>query len=312
MDSHFAALVTLGKHLQASRYRFTTITPLSHGTVRKRRAGKIAESLTDIFGWSLPFRPSAFSLVAETLREAGELDEQGDLVGSRVRFSTLGEGLFVHSSYPTHAEDAVFFGPDTYRFARAIRQFMPSGNHSPTRIIDLGCGSGAGGIFAASTLSGERPELVLADINESALRYCRVNCALNGAQQLTTIVQSDLFEQIGGRADLIVSNPPYLVDPAARAYRHGGPRGFDLSLRIAEESLDRLAPAGRLILYTGTPVVDGVDLFREALSPSFAARAQSFHYEEIDPDVFGEELAGEAYGHADRLAAVVAVTDALQ
>jgi release factor glutamine methyltransferase len=109
-----------------------------------------------------------------------------------------------------------------------------------------------------------------------------------------------------------VSNPPYLVDPAARAYRHGGPRGFDLSLRIAEESLDRLAPRGRLILYTGTPVVDGHDQFLEALSKSFAARAQPFCYEEIDPDVFGEELAGETYGHADRLAAVVAVADALQ
>jgi release factor glutamine methyltransferase len=312
MDSDFAALVRLGKHLQAGHYRFTTITPISHGTVQKRRASGLAESLTDIFGWSLPFSARAFPLVAEMLGDAGELDEASDFLCSRVRFSTLGEQLFVHSSYPTQAENAVFFGPDTYRFARAIRQFMPSGEHRPARIIDLGCGTGAGGIYAASILSGDRPELVLADINEAALRYCRVNCALNGSQQLTTIVQSDLFKQIDGRSDLIVSNPPYLVDPAARAYRHGGPRGFDLSLRIAEESLDRLAPRGRLILYTGTPVVDGHDQFLEALSKSFAARAQPFCYEEIDPDVFGEELAGETYGHADRLAAVVAVADALQ
>jgi hypothetical protein len=28
--------------------------------------------------------------------------------------------LFVHSSFPTEKSDAVFFGPDTYRFARFI------------------------------------------------------------------------------------------------------------------------------------------------------------------------------------------------
>jgi methylase of polypeptide subunit release factors len=312
MDPQLEALVELGRHLQAQNYRFTTITPLSHDRVNSRCFAPEATLLTDIFGWSRPFRPAAFGPVAELLARANELEIQGNLVRSRVRFSTLAAQFYVHSSHPTTAADAVFFGPDTYRFARVIEQFLPGGPKSPTRIIDIGCGSGAGGIYAASLVSGDKPEIVLADINDKALRYSRVNCALNGTQQVTTFVKSDLFERIHGKANLIISNPPYLVDRAARAYRHGGTRGFDLSLRIAEQSVDRLMPGGRLILYTGTPVVGGVDEFLEALSLSFARKSQPFFYEEVDPDVFGEELADEAYSHADRIAAVALVSDAAQ
>jgi methylase of polypeptide subunit release factors len=268
-----------------------------------------AESLTEIFGWSRLFRSDRFSEVTELLQSAGELETSGDFVRSTVRFSTLGEQLYVHSAFPTDAEDAVFFGPDTYRFARVIKHFVLNGKNCPTRVIDLGCGTGAGGIYAASLVSGGRPELVLVDINEKALRYSSVNCALNGAQQTTTLIQSDLFDAVEGMADLIISNPPYLVDPTARAYRHGGARGFDLSLRISDESLSHLKPGGRMILYTGTPVVRGADQFLAALSRSFAARSQPFLYEEVDPDVFGEELDNPSYGHVDRIAAVSVVAD---
>src|SRR5207248_934976 len=53
---------------------------------------------------------------------------------SLVRFSSLGDMLLVHSGFPTEAPDAVFFGPDTYRFCRALqwiagqdRGFSPAG-----------------------------------------------------------------------------------------------------------------------------------------------------------------------------------------
>jgi release factor glutamine methyltransferase len=302
-------LVALGKLLQEQAYRFTAVTPATHARVLARKPEPQAENLTDIFGWSQVFRPEHFPAVTELLQEAGELDTAANGLRSRVRFSTLGKQLYLHSAYPTDAPDAVFFGPDTYRFARIIKHFLPKGKNRPTRIIDLGCGSGAGGIYAASLISEDRPEIRLVDINAKALQYSYVNCVLNDAQPTVTLVQSDLFESVEGMADLIISNPPYLVDAAARAYRHGGARGFDLSLRIANESLDRLSPRGRLILYTGTPVVGGADQFLASLSKSFAARAQPFLYEEVDPDVFGEELDNPNYSHADRIAVVAVVTD---
>ena len=299
-------LVVLGKFLQSQDYRFTTITPASHRRVVERDPSYEAENLTDIFGWSRWFRRERFHGVAEMLGEAGELEGCRGAFRSKVRFSTLSDQLYVHSAFPTDAPDSVFFGPDTYRFARAIRNHFP-GDNCPTRIIDLGCGSGAGGIYAASLVSGERPDLVLVDINDKALRYSRVNCILNGTQQTTALVNSDLFAEITEAADLIISNPPYLVDSKARAYRHGGANGYDLSVRIAEESLGFLKPGGRLILYTGAPVVSGNDQFRAALTRALSAKSREFHYEEIDPDVFGEELDQPSYSHADRIAAVSVV-----
>ena len=109
--------------------------------------------------------------------------------------------------------------------------------------------------------------------------------------------------------DLIISNPPYLDDVAQSAYRHDGARvGKALSVRIGEEALARLAPGGRLLLYTGAAIVGGVDSFLADMQPMLehAQTGNQFDwsYSEIDPDVFGEKLDQPVYKHVDRIAAV--------
>ena len=47
----------------------------------------------------------------------------------------------------------------------------------PLRLIDVGSGSGAGGIVAARLL-GDRAELVLGDINPNALAFSAVNAVV--------------------------------------------------------------------------------------------------------------------------------------
>jgi release factor glutamine methyltransferase len=307
-----AALLALGQELKACAYRFTTVTPLTHRRVIARDPERAATTLDDVFGWSRPFgRTSLPDRIVALLGDAAELETAGRLLRSKVRFSTLGDQLFVHSSYPTDQHDAVFFGPDTYRFAQVIKHALKETTMvPPSRVVDIGCGSGVGGLLAASLLPTRGREIVLTDINPRALRYSRVNAALNGVAGVHT-VESDLFAHVKGRADLIVSNPPYLVDPQRRAYRHGGGKlGTELALRIVEQGLAHLAPQGRLILYTGTPVIAGTDAFRAALSEAFASRGLSFTYEEIDPDVFGEELDDGPYREADRIAAVALVLHA--
>jgi methylase of polypeptide subunit release factors len=228
---------------------------------------------------------------------------------SAVRFSSLGDLLLVHSAFPTQASDAVFFGPDTYRFARAIAGAVRQDDFpAPETIVDIGTGSGAGALVAGRLLPGAR--LILTDVNRAALRFAEVNAALNGFASVE-IRQSDVLAEVPERPGLILSNPPYLVDAAERVYRHGGGQwGFDLSLRIADEALARLAPGGRLILYTGTPVVDGIDVFLQALRPVLERRRVTYSYEEIDPDVFAEELLRPPYDKADRIAAVLLIADA--
>ena len=58
------------------------------------------------------------------------------------------------------------------------------------------------------------------------------------------------------------------------------------------------------MLYTASAIVDGVDTFWQAVKPLLAEDKHVIHYEEIDPDVFGEELQRQAYQTVDRLAVV--------
>jgi SAM-dependent methyltransferase len=307
------SLVLLGRWLQGCDYCFVTVTPATHARVNARTGTERAGSATDVFGWSRPFGAGLLpEQVVGWLRAGGLLDEEGGLLRSRVRFSTLGEQLYAHSAYPTAEADAVFFGPDSYRFAAFIetelqREPLPAG----ARILDVGCGAGPGGMVAALASEFAAPELLLADINPKALVHARANAALAGLERVA-FAQSDLYAQASGRFDLIVANPPYLVDPSARTYRHGGGAlGGGLSERIVAEGLPRLAPGGRLLLYTGAAMVQGRDPLLAALTPLLGQGGLRWHYRELDPDVFGEELDAPAYQQAERIAAVALVVQRL-
>ena len=303
------SLVLLGRWLRDSGYRFITGTPATHARVNAREDAGQARDLRDVFGWSRPFDDKLLpQSVLGWLRDGDLLRRKGDLLLSRVRFSTLGRQLYAHSSYPTAEADAVFFGPDTYRFAALIeselqRQPLPA----CARILDVGCGAGPGGMVAALASEAAAPELVLADINPHALVHARANATLAGLGQVT-LAHSDLYAQVEGAFDLIVANPPYLVDPTARTYRHGGGAlGGGLSERIVAEGLLRLAPGGRLVLYTGAAMVGGRDPLSDALRPLVESGGCNWRYWELDPDVFGEELEAPAYREAERIAAVALV-----
>lgn len=299
-----AALLHLGRWLRAAGYSFTTVTPETHRRVNARADGAPARCLRDVFGWSRPFRRTLLSEALWTLLErAGALAPDGTLFRSTVRFSTLNDLLFVHSAYPTVAADSVFFGPDTYRFAAFVRAGLAAASPGRVRsLVDIGCGSGAGGIVAAQILQPER--LVLTDINPKALRFATASAGLAHVSKPICVL-SDVLQAVDGPLDLVVANPPYLLDREARLYRHGGGDfGGELSVRIVRESLERLAPGGRLLLYSGTPVVNGEDQLLRALQPLLDASPARYRYAELDPDVFGEELDNPAYAQAERIAAV--------
>ena len=101
------------------------------------------------------------------------------------------------------------------------------------------------------------------------------------------------------------------MDEKGRTYRHGGGRfGEGLALEILRQSMNRLTKGGTLILYTGTAVVAGLDVFAAGYRDILGTGRMRWSYFEVDPDVFGEELETPAYADADRIAAVVlAVTN---
>ena len=303
MNERCVALVGLGRILQQRAYRFVAVTPATHDRVLRREAKSI--SLESIFGWSRPFEPDEIeNCLMELLEQADAIEVASGECKSKVRFATVGDSLFVHSAFPTIEEDSVFFGPDTYRFVRFLRTALADiTTRKALRLVDIGAGSGAGGIVAAKAFAAST-DLVLADINRNALAFSAINATLNDLPKTKTIF-SDVLGGVEEAADVIVANPPYLVDQDQRLYRHGGGElGTALALRIAEESMAKLVPGGRLALYSGAPIVNGHDVLLECLRPVLQLYASHFVYEEIDPDVFGEELDKPAYAHVDRIAAV--------
>src|SRR3954447_7907604 len=273
--------------LREQNYRFVTPTPATHARNNARAGNERAQSLSDAFGWSRPFARSLLpEAVFDRLRDGEVVFQSGAEWRSTVRVSSLEGELFLHSAFPTLSPDAVFFGPNTYRFARAIKQDLVSEPRRLRRALDLGCGSGAGGVIVAK--HAPCSEVVMSDINDSALLLTRCNAEAAGLSNVTT-VNSDLFAHVDGEFDMIVANPPYLNDPLQRTYRHGGGAlGSALSVRIAEAAKDRLSPGGTLLLYTGSPIVDGADRLRQAIERDLAGSELRWCYEEVDPDVFGE------------------------
>lgn len=289
--------------LSALGYRFTCVTPETHSRILARAGGVPGETLQDVFGWNRDFQPGALPPdLFQLLLAGGALESRpGDTWRCRLRVASVGHLLFVHSPFPTVESDAVFFGPDSYRFARVIREL----GITATRAVDLGCGSGVGGIVL-SHCGALATSVVLADINERALVLARINADAAGIT--AEVVKSDGLAQISGKVDLVIANPPYLRDHAKRTYRDGGgAHGEALSVRFVRESLARLGRdgGGTVLLYTGAAMVGGTDPFLEAIRPDLERFGARYNYEELDPDVFSSELATDAYYDAERIAVVL-------
>lgn len=299
-ETHLHSLLSL---LDEHGYRFTTVTPATHRRVLARSCE--ARNARDVFGWSLPFRPGLLPPpLLQALLGADAVEEaDAGLLKSRLRVASAFDVLFLHSAFPTEDEDAVFFGPDTYRFLRFMAAEL-RGTDNVRRLVDFGAGSGAGGILAAAMLPDA--QISLCDMNPRALRLAAANARHAGVR--AELLEAERLEEVEGPIDLVIANPPFMIDEEERSYRNGGDlHGAGLSLEWALAGCKRLEPGGRMLLYTGVAMVDGRDRLREALERELPALGCTLRYEEIDPDIFGEELDKPAYRDAERIAAVGAV-----
>ena len=267
----------------------------------------MARDIRDVFGWSLPFDTGSLDAeLVEQMRLADVMEARDGVLKSSVRVSTLGNDYFLHSAYPTTEADAVFFGPDSYRFADFVARELPNVPRSK-RLADIGAGSGVGGVAALRT--GRVKHLVATDINEAANALLDANFDF----VMQTRSKSDDFSlhnvvcdglsAVDGDLDCIIANPPYIADPARRAYRDGGAmHGGAVSAAWAREAAARLTRDGAFLLYTGSAIVDGEDRLKAELFE--ALDGFDINYREIDPDVFGEELERDDYVDVERIAVI--------
>jgi methylase of polypeptide subunit release factors len=300
-DRRNALLELLGL-LRAADYQFVTATPATHARVVARPDRARAEAVRDVLGWSLPFTPDVLpEAMLDLLHRAEAVIEREDgLWAAAIRVSTVRGALFLHSAYPTTAEDSVFLGPDSYRFADLIVARMGELD-AAARILDYGAGAGVGGITAALGQPGAK--LTLADVNPKALFLASINAEFAGLDYTAVEAQRPL--DVGGDFDLIVTHPPFMMDSGARAYRDGGDLfGGQLSLDWVCEGMRKLRRGGKLVLHTGVSIVDGRDVLLDALRERVPAMGWHFDYHELDPDIFGDELDQPAYARVERIAAV--------
>jgi len=94
----------------------------------------------------------------------------------------------------------------------ALAELSARSKSAPT-IADVGCGSGC----IAIAIARERPQATFfaIDASPAALAVARENAAAHGVDERITFLHGDLLDPLverGEKLDLVVSNPPYVVD----------------------------------------------------------------------------------------------------
>ncbi len=138
-----------------------------------------------------------------------------------------------------------------------------------SRILDMCTGSGC--ILISLLHYSNWNTGVGVDISSEALQIAKTNGeALLSAEKQPVWIESDLFEKVEGKFDIIVSNPPYIptqviqtLMPEVRVYEpmkalDGTEDGLHFYRRIAEESVEYLNREGMLYLEIGHDQADSV------------------------------------------------------
>ena len=97
---------------------------------------------------------------------------------------------------------------ETEELIYKVLEYIKKSKKDSFRILDLCTGSGIIAITLKKEIVEKYTEIVASDISEKALSIAIENANNNNAN--ITFIKSDLFNNISGKFDLIISNPPYI------------------------------------------------------------------------------------------------------
>ena len=148
-------------------------------------------------------------------------------------------------------------------------------------ILDMCTGSGCIGISLAKNI--ENTKVTLVDISKEAIEIAKKNAIQNGVENKVTFIQSDMFENVKGKFDIIVSNPPYIKTDIIQALDKqvqnepyialdGGEDGLDFYKILINEAHKYLKKDGKIFLEIGYDQKQEIESLAK----------QSKHYKKIE------------------------------
>lgn len=135
---------------------------------------------------------------------------------------------------------------DSYLLNKYVRKYVNG------KVLDMGTGTGIQAMVAMENTK----EVLAVDVNEEAVEYVKKK-GLNA-------IKSDLFENVEGKFDWVVFNPPYLPkdeeEPEdSRLSTTGGEKGNEILLKFLKEVRNYLNANGKILILvsslTGDPKV---------------------------------------------------------
>ena len=222
-------------------------------------------------------RPGAPESLFTSRLTTGERRAAVDLIVHRVRERRpapylTGRAWFAGLEFACDARALVPRSPIAEWIERGFEPWLDP--DSVERVLEIGAGGGAIAIACAVAFPNAMIDAV--DISDAALELARENCIAHGVDDRVRLSNSDVYTELRGRYDLIVSNPPY-VDAETMAtldpeYLHepaialeAGADGLDCVRRILAGANDHLRPGGVLVCEAGAS--------RDALESAFPAVA---------------------------------------
>lgn len=167
-------------------------------------------------------------------------------------------------------ENVLIPQPDTEILVEEIIEICKYRENVP-KILDICTGSGAIAVTLAKQI---KVEMVASDISSKALEIAEKNAKSHGVN--IELTQSDMFEKINQKFDMIVSNPPYIetktieslspeVKNEPQIALDGGEDGLKFYRVLARKAKDYLEENGVLAVEIGYNQRESVlEIFRNA------------------------------------------------
>ncbi len=200
------------------------------------------------------------------LKEAEEIDGDEESFLKGVPFAyLLGYATFTDHDFKV-TPDVLIPRSETEQLFEIVESWLKK-HPNLKRLIDVGTGSGCLGISLA--LSQTHLSVLLTDISAAALQVAETN--VYNLKAKVSLKASDLFSEVTGLYDVIVSNPPYI--PQGHPGVHSKTHEFEphLALYLEKESYNAFfqrffAQASRHISADGVLFMEGQEDYMDLIA----------------------------------------------